>query len=159
VVLPRLSCSCRESCLLVLWCAGDKCRMAGSDKDYHRRRRPGAEDRGWSSIGWVLGGRMIERSGDTVYDFLVWPQNRLLRVFRFGPQNQQVRFGDYGPKITVMVSWFEPQNHASYGLSVVPQNQWRMKMAWDMHRDLVACFAWKQVGLAFPSLASRLADV
>jgi hypothetical protein len=25
-------------------------------------------------------------------------------------------------------------------------------------RDLVACFTWKQVGLGFPSLASRLAE-
>jgi hypothetical protein len=24
----------------------------------------------------------------------------------------------------VIVSWFEPQNQAGYGLSVVPQNQW-----------------------------------
>jgi hypothetical protein len=34
----------------------------------------------------------------------------------------------------------------------------RMKMAWDTRRDLVACFAWKQVGLGFPSLASRLEE-
>jgi hypothetical protein len=26
-----------------------------------------------------------------------------------------------------------------------------------MHQDLAACFVWKQVGLGFPSLASRLA--
>jgi hypothetical protein len=31
-------------------------------------------------------------------------------------------------------------------------------MLWDMHRDLAACFAWKQVGLGFPSLVSRLAE-
>jgi hypothetical protein len=31
-------------------------------------------------------------------------------------------------------------------------------MARGTHRDLVACFAWKQVGLGFPSLASRLAE-
>jgi hypothetical protein len=30
-------------------------------------------------------------------------------------------------------------------------------MVWDEHRDLVACFVCKQVGLEFPSLASRLA--
>jgi hypothetical protein len=24
----------------------------------------------------------------------------------------------------MMVSWFEPQNQASYGLSVAPQNRW-----------------------------------
>jgi hypothetical protein len=27
-------------------------------------------------------------------------------------------------KITVTVSWFEPQNQVGYGLSVVPQNRW-----------------------------------
>jgi hypothetical protein len=31
--------------------------------------------------------------------------------------------------------------------------------AWDTCRDLAACFAWKQAGLAFSSLASRLAEV
>jgi hypothetical protein len=40
----------------------------GSDEDGGISRRPGAEDRGRSSIGWVLGGRVIERSGDAVYD-------------------------------------------------------------------------------------------
>jgi hypothetical protein len=32
----------------------------------------------------------------------------------------------------------------------------RMKIVLDTHRDLAVCFAWKQVGLGFPSLASRL---
>jgi hypothetical protein len=40
--------------------------MAGIDKDHGRSRRPGAEGREWSSVGRVLGGRTIERSGDTV---------------------------------------------------------------------------------------------
>jgi hypothetical protein len=52
--------------LLVSWCAGDRCDMVGSDEYCGRSRRPGAEDRGWSSTGRVLGGRMIERSGDVV---------------------------------------------------------------------------------------------
>jgi hypothetical protein len=34
----------------------------------------------------------------------------LARVSRFGPQNQQLRFGDVAHKITVTVSWFGPQN-------------------------------------------------
>jgi hypothetical protein len=38
----------------------------GSDEDRGRSRRPDAEDWGSSSIGQVLGGRTIERSGDTV---------------------------------------------------------------------------------------------
>jgi hypothetical protein len=52
--------------LLVSWCHGGRCDIAGSDEDRGRSRRPGVEDRGWSSTGRVLGGRAIERSGDTV---------------------------------------------------------------------------------------------
>jgi hypothetical protein len=37
-----------------------------SDKDRGKSRRLGAEDQGWSSIGRVLSGRMIKRSGDAV---------------------------------------------------------------------------------------------
>jgi hypothetical protein len=37
----------------VLWCAGGKCDMVGSDEDCGTSRRPGAEDRGWSSTGWI----------------------------------------------------------------------------------------------------------
>jgi hypothetical protein len=51
---------------------------------------------------------------------LVWPQNWWLRVSQFGPQNWQLWFGDLGLKITVMVSWFGPQNQAGYDLSVMP---------------------------------------
>jgi hypothetical protein len=39
--------------------------MAGSD-EYRGRRRPGAEDRGWSTIGRVLGGQTVEGLGDVV---------------------------------------------------------------------------------------------
>jgi hypothetical protein len=53
--------------LLLLWCVGDRCDMVGSDEDRGRSRRPGAEHRGWSSTGRVLGGQTIERSGDAVY--------------------------------------------------------------------------------------------
>jgi hypothetical protein len=54
--------------LLVSWCVGDRCDMADRDEDYGRSRRPGAKDRRMSSIGQVLGGRMIGRSGDAVCD-------------------------------------------------------------------------------------------
>jgi hypothetical protein len=40
--------------------------MAGSDEDRGKSRRPGTEDRGWSSIGRVLDGQMIGRSDDVV---------------------------------------------------------------------------------------------
>jgi hypothetical protein len=41
--------------------------MVGSDEDRGRSRRPGAEDRGWSSTDRVLDGQMIERLGNVVY--------------------------------------------------------------------------------------------
>jgi hypothetical protein len=67
VVLPHYPIIlCVESCLLVSWCAGDRCDMTGSDEDCGRSMRPGTEDLGWSSIGWVIGGRTIKRSGDAV---------------------------------------------------------------------------------------------
>jgi hypothetical protein len=56
--------------------------------------------------------------------FLVEPQNQGRRVSRFGSQNWQLRFGDLGLKIIVMVSWFGPKNQAGDGCSVLPQNRW-----------------------------------
>jgi hypothetical protein len=37
-----------KSSLLVSWCAGGKCGMAGTDEDHGRSRRLGAKDRRWS---------------------------------------------------------------------------------------------------------------
>jgi hypothetical protein len=59
--------SCGESRWLVSWCAGSRCDMVGRDKDLDRSRRPGADYRGWSITGWVLGSRTIGRSSDAVY--------------------------------------------------------------------------------------------
>jgi hypothetical protein len=44
------------------------------------------------------------------------------RVSLFVPQNWQLWIGDLGIKITATVSWFVPQNHVGFGLSVAPQN-------------------------------------
>jgi hypothetical protein len=52
--------------LFVSWCVGDRCDMMGNNEDLGRSRRPGAEDQRWSSIGQILGGRTIGRSGDAV---------------------------------------------------------------------------------------------
>jgi hypothetical protein len=46
----------------------------------------------------------------------------VVSIFYFRPQNQQLWFGDLGLKITVMVSWFGPQNQMGYGFSVASQN-------------------------------------
>jgi hypothetical protein len=66
VVLLYYLCLYAESFLLVSWCAGGRCDMVGSNEDRGRSKRPGAEDRGWSSTGRVLSGRAIGRSGDAV---------------------------------------------------------------------------------------------
>jgi hypothetical protein len=97
-------CSCGESCLLVSWCAGSRCDMAGSDEDLGRSRRPGAEDRdGRAQVGYSV----VERSGGRVTlcavctmhmetrsaGFLVEPQNRGVTSstgFLVEPQNQGV---------------------------------------------------------------------
>jgi hypothetical protein len=77
--------------------------MAGSDEDLGRSRRPGVEDRGWSSTGRVLCGWTIRRSGDAVCglhlpqgdeegEFLGLASNTGSTVSRFGPQNRQLRW-------------------------------------------------------------------
>jgi hypothetical protein len=40
--------------------------MAGSNENRGKSRRPGAEDRGWSSTGRVLAGQVIGRSREVV---------------------------------------------------------------------------------------------
>jgi hypothetical protein len=129
-----LSILCGESRLLVSWCVGDRCNMAGSDENLDRSRGPSVEDQGWSRIGRVLGGQTIGRSGDAVcglhraqrdeeHVFLGLTSKPRSTVFRFGPQNRQLWFGNLGLKITVTISWFVPQNQAGDGLSVAPQNR------------------------------------
>jgi hypothetical protein len=90
--------SFRESCLLVLWCAGGRCGMACIDEDRGRSRRLGAEDRGWSQRSgtqwpgdredgwrrvwstpctWRRGAWVSWLSRKTKVDglWVVWPQN------------------------------------------------------------------------------------
>jgi hypothetical protein len=62
-------------------------------------------------------------------------------VFRFGPQNWQLRFGDLSIKITTTVSWFESQNQADYGFLFAPQNRREDDSTRGTCQDLVACFA------------------
>jgi hypothetical protein len=91
--------------------------------------------------------------------FLVEPQNQGGGGFSgLGLKTGSYGFGDLGLKITTVVSWFVPHNQAGFGLSFASQNRWENAMAWETHRDLAAYFTWKQVGLGFSSLASRLVE-
>jgi hypothetical protein len=47
------------------------------------------------------------------------------QVSLFGSQNRQLWFDNLGLKITTTISWFGPQNHGGFDLSVAPQNQRR----------------------------------
>jgi hypothetical protein len=71
----------------------------GSRQEYD----PGAEDRGWSSTGQVLGGQTIERLGDVVCGLyraqggkegglIGWTSKPRLTVWWFGAQNHRDNF-------------------------------------------------------------------
>jgi hypothetical protein len=73
--------------MLISWCVGDMCDMVGSEEDLGRSRRPGAEDRRWSSTGWVLS--MDGRSGGRVTPCAVRTVHKQTRSvgFLFESQN------------------------------------------------------------------------
>jgi hypothetical protein len=156
-------CSCGELCLLVSWCVGDRCNMASSDEDLGRSRRPGAEDRGWSSTSRVLGGWTIERSGDTMCGRHRAQRNEEHRFLGWASKPRSAGFSVWASKSAATVWWFESQNHRDGFLfwASKPSGLWFVSYAtksmgggWHGTRvkDLVACFAWKQVGLGFLSL-------
>jgi hypothetical protein len=61
-----------------------------------------------------------------VVRFLIEPQNEGGGWFpSLGLKTGSYGFCDLGLKITTTVSWFGPQNHAGFGLSIAPQNRWR----------------------------------
>jgi hypothetical protein len=68
--------------------------------------------------------------------FLVEPQNQGGGGFPgLGLKTGSYRFGDLGLKITAMVSWFRPQNHAGFGLLVASQNRRREVSVGHMSRS------------------------
>jgi hypothetical protein len=81
---------------------------------------------GFLQFGLKTGGNSFSLFGLKTDDrFLGWASKlRWCRFSQFGPQNQQLWFGDLCLKITAMVSWFGPQNQAGFGLLVAPQNWW-----------------------------------
>jgi hypothetical protein len=154
--------------------------MVGSNEDHGMSRRPGVEDWGWSSTGRVLGGQTIERLDDAVCGLHHARGDEKRRFLGLASKPRSMvspsltsksvapGFPVWVSKPTATVWWFELQNHCDkfFGLSL--KTKWamvcrlrhktdgRMKTAWDTRQDLAACFVWKQVGLEFPSLISRL---
>jgi hypothetical protein len=104
---------------------------------------------GFSRFGLTTGG----------YGFVVWRQNHPLGFPGLG-----LKTGSCG-----LVIWLAKSPRWFFGLGL--KTKWamvcwlrhktdgRMKTARDIRWDLAACFAWKQVGLGFPGLASRLVYV
>jgi hypothetical protein len=102
--------------------------------------------------------------------FLVWPQIQGRRFLPAWPQTGGFGFLGLGlkPDSYGLMIWAVKSPWWFFGLGL--KTKWamiyrlchkpdkRMKIARDTRRDLVACFAWKQVGLEFLSLASRLAE-
>jgi hypothetical protein len=100
----------------------------------------------------------------------VWPQNWWQRFSLVLPQNRWLMFPCLGLKTgsSDLVIWASKSLRQFLGLGLKTKQALVCRlhhktdggrMAQDTHRDLAACFAWKQVALRFPSLASRLAEV
>jgi hypothetical protein len=118
-----------ESYLFISLCAGGRCGMTDSNEDHGRSRRLSAEDRWWSSTDRILGGQMIERSGDTVCSlYHAWGDEEHVflggiskpKINRLSVVWLQNHWDSLCLNITATTSYFGSQNQASYGLSVAP---------------------------------------
>jgi hypothetical protein len=86
--------------------------MMGNDEDRGRSRRLGAEDRGWSSTGRVLGGQTIERSGDTVCGLhhAQGDEEHMFLTLASKPRSAVSPSLASKPVATILVVW--PQNYS-----------------------------------------------
>jgi hypothetical protein len=94
-----------------------------------------------------------------VVGFLVEPQNQDGGGF----SSLGLKTGSYGLVICASKSprWFLDLGIKTKRATVCRlwhKTDGRMKTVRDTRQDLAACFAWKQVGQGFPSLASRLEE-
>jgi hypothetical protein len=103
---------------------------------------------------------MINHRSDTW-----WPGYREVR-FLIESQNQDRRFPglDLKTSSSSLVIWASKW-WLGLGLKTIRASICRLRhkidggrSARNKRRDLMACFAWKQVALGFPTLASRLTD-
>jgi hypothetical protein len=157
--------------------------MAYSDDDHGRSRRAGVEDREWSHRSgtqwpddrevdwccvwsvpctWRCEAHVSWLSLKTkVYGlWVVWHQNHLDGFFRFG-----IKTGGSGFPVSASKASQSLWEFLGLGLKIRQALVCRLRhktdkgrTARDTHRDLAACFTWKQVTLGFPSLALRLAE-
>jgi hypothetical protein len=86
--------------------------MTSSDEDRGRRRRLGAENRGWSNTGRALGDRMIKRSSDAVYSLHRTQGDEEHRFLGLASKPRSTVSPGLASKLmaTVLVVW--PQNHS-----------------------------------------------
>jgi hypothetical protein len=84
--------------------------MVGSDEDQGRSRRLGVEDREWSSIGWVLGGQMMERSGDAVCSLHHAQGDEEREFLGLASKPRSTVSSSLASKLMATVSYFRPQN-------------------------------------------------
>jgi hypothetical protein len=146
VVLPFISISFEESCLLVSWCAGGRCSMACSDNDRYKSRRPSVEDREWShrsstrwpsdrEVGWRhmwfapctwrREAQISWLSHKTKVDglWVVWHQNYSDDFLRFGLKTSGDGFPGLGLKTVSsgLVVWASklPWQFLSLGLKIM----------------------------------------
>jgi hypothetical protein len=126
--------------------------MAGNDEDLGSSRRFGAEDRGLSSTGRVLGGQMIGRVGDVMCDLQRAHEDKEHEFFLFEPQNQVRRFPGLDLKIdrSSLVIWASKSSRRflGFGLKTKRASVYRLchktnggRSARDTYRDLAVCFA------------------
>jgi hypothetical protein len=94
--------------------------MTGSHKDRGRSRRLGAEDQGWSNTCWVLGGQMIDRSGDTVCDLHCAQGDEEHRFLGLASKPRStVSLGLVSkPVATVLVVWHKNHSLGFFGLGL-----------------------------------------
>jgi hypothetical protein len=131
--------------------------MTGSDEDRGRSRRLGAEDRGWSSTGQVLGGRMIERSGDTVCGLHCAQGDKEREFLSLASKPRSTVFPGLALKSvdTVLVVW--PQNHSLGFLGLGLKTDRCGLVIWPIKSP--QCFlvcASKPSGLWFVGCATKL---
>jgi hypothetical protein len=122
------------------------------------------QSRGWVTLCAVCivrwGARVSWFGLKTKVDDLsvIWPQNNWVRF-----PGLDLKTDSYGLVIRASKSpwWFIGLGLKTKRATVCQlrhKTYRRMKTAWGTRQDLAACFTWKQVGLCFPSLASRLME-